>query len=69
MDKLFADTAAKIAAAELDHVNLLHAHAAKLAKESPEKPPAMMAVYEYEHRNQIEWVARIKAMLDMYKTP
>ena len=52
---------------ELNHMNLLHAHVARLIRIQKEKtgePPApMMAVYDYLHAKQIEKVADVKAML------
>ena len=71
-DRLLADTYAKMAATELDHVNSLHAHAVRLIKEhkatGKETPAAMQAVWDYEHENQVEWVAKIKMLLEMYRS-
>ncbi len=70
-DRQLADTFAKIATMRLDAITMLHSHAARIMKaykaEHGETPVAMQAVYNYEHENQIEWVAKIKALLEMYR--
>lgn len=73
-DKLLADTYAKLAGVELDHVNLLHDQAVRIIKDwkakTGEEPPAsMQAIWEYEHERSIDKVAKIKALLEMYKRP
>lgn len=69
-DRALADTFAKMAAMELDHVNSLHAHAVRLINiqkaKGAEVPVPMQAVWDYEHENQVEWVAKINVLLDMY---
>lgn len=69
-DRALADTFAKMASMELDHVNALHAHAVRLIKaynaSGKETPVAMQAVWDYEHENMIEWIARINVLLNMY---
>lgn len=32
-------------------------------------PPAMQAVWDYEHENIIEWIARINVLIGMYSKP
>lgn len=67
-DRTLADTYAKLASVELDHVNALHDQAVRLIKASTEPAPAsMQAVWDWEHEKQVDTVARIKTMLDMYK--
>ena len=73
-DKMLADVYAKLAAVELDHVNLLHDQVVRIIKEwkakTEEEPPAsMQAIWEYEHERSIDKVAKIKALLEMYKRP
>lgn len=68
VDRALADSYWKIANNELDAINQMHSHAVRMINASQEKPPAMVAVWEYEHKNKIEWVTRIKAALDMYKS-
>lgn len=70
-DKALADTYAKMSEAELGHVDQLHAQAVRLIKEQRaagvEAPAAMQAVWDWEHEQQIDTVARIRALLDSYK--
>ncbi len=73
-DKVLADTYSKIAAVELDHVNMLHDQVARIIKDwkvkSGEEPPAaMQAVWDYEHERSIDKVANIKTLLEIYKRP
>lgn len=71
-DKLLADNYAKMAEVELQHVDLLHAQVVRIIKawqaKGNETPPAMAAVYDYVHKNQIDKVARIKFLLNLYKS-
>lgn len=71
-DKALAENYAKMAEAELGHVNALHAQAVRVIKDwrtysGKEPPAAMQAVFDYEHDNMIEKVARIKTLLSMYR--
>lgn len=55
-------------------VNLLHDQVARIIKDwkakTGEEPPAsMQAVWDYEHQRSIDKVAKIKALLEMYKRP
>lgn len=34
-----------------------------------EPPEAMQAIWNWEHKKQIEWVSKIKTLLAMYKNP
>lgn len=69
-DKVLADTYAKLAETELQHVDLLHAQVVRIIKawqaKGNEVPPAMEAVYDYTHQKSIDHVARIKALVNMY---
>lgn len=72
-DRALADNYAKMAEAELGHVDSLHAQAVRLIKEQKasgvETPAAMQAVWDWEHEKMVDTVTRIKTMLNMYKMP
>lgn len=73
-DRALADTYAKLAAVELDHVNLLHDQVVRIIKDwkatsGKEVPVSMQAVWDYEHQRSIDKVAKIKALLEIYKRP
>lgn len=69
-DKALADTFAKLAETELQHVDLLHAQVVRIIKawqaKGNEVPPAMEAVYDYTHQKSIDHVARVKTLINMY---
>ena len=69
-DKALADTFAKLAETELQHVDLLHAQVVRIIKAweatGNEVPPAMEAVYDYTHQKSIDHVARVKTLINMY---
>lgn len=70
-DRQLADTYAKLAGVENDHITMLHDQVVRLIKEYKAKgnevPPAMQAVYDWEHEKMIDNVARIKSILTMYR--
>lgn len=70
-DRTLADNYAKMAEAELCHVNALHDQAVRLIKEQKaagvETPASMQAVWDWEHGKMVDTVARIKTMLNMYR--
>lgn len=70
-DRTLSDNYAKMAEAELGHVNSLHDQAVRLIKEQKasgvETPASMQAVWDWEHGKMIDTVARIKTMLNMYR--
>ena len=70
-DRALADTYCKLADAELSHVDALHSQAVRLIRDQKEKgvevPAAMQAVWDWEHEKMVDGVARIKAMIAMYK--
>lgn len=70
-DKVLAESYAKMAEAELGHVDALHAQAARLIKEQKaagtQAPASMQAVWDWEHEKMVDHVARIKTMLSMYR--
>lgn len=72
-DKVLADNYAKLAEIELGHVNSLHEQAVRIIKayraSGNEPPEAMQAIWDWEHKRQIEWVSKIKTLLAMYKNP
>lgn len=67
-----ADNYARMAEAELGHVNSLHEQAVRIIKDyraaGNEPPAAMQAVWDYEHEQQIDKVASIKMLLSMYRS-
>lgn len=66
LSKAFADLAEQ----EMGHAKTLHAEAARLIEEYRTKvgdpPPEMLAVYNYEHKRQIEKANKIKNMISDY---
>lgn len=70
-DKALADAYYSMANQELAHVDLLHAQAVRMIKAyqatGKEVPVAMQAVWDWEHENQVDDVARVRALLDAYK--
>ena len=61
----------KLSTEEMQHVNALHDMVVffieNYRKEHGEPPVAMMAVYEYIHKKQIEKAATVKAKQSIYK--
>ena len=66
-----SDTFADLADAEMGHVAKLHDEVTKLIDEvrqrDGEPPAGMLAVYDYEHRKQIDKAAKIKQMIAEYR--
>lgn len=66
-DRSLSQAFEKLAGQELDHAEILHAQATRLIKDKKEngtEPPAsMLAVWEWEHENMIECVAKTKLLL------
>lgn len=66
-DRSLSQAFEKLAGQELDHADILHAQASRLIKDKREngtEPPAsMLAVWNWEHENMIECVAKIKILL------
>ncbi len=64
-----ASTYAEMARQELGHVDGLHKMAMRLIEnaksEGAATPPAMQAVWDWEHEQMIDRVARIKSLLSM----
>lgn len=69
-DKALADTYAKLAETELQHVDLLHAQVVRIIKAWEAKgnqvPKEMKFVYDYMHEKNIDHVARVKSLVNMY---
>lgn len=55
---------------EIGHVNLLHKNVVKIIddyrRENGEPPEAMLAVYNFLHERQIENMAKVKTIQNMY---
>lgn len=70
-DKMLADTYYMLATQELGHVDALHAQAVRMIKAyeatGAKTPEGMQAVYDWEHKHQIDMVAHIKVLLEQYK--
>ena len=70
-DPVLADNYAKMAEAELGHVYSLHDQAMRIIKAHRAAgnvpPPAMQAVWDWEHEKMMDTVTRIKMMLEMYR--
>ena len=66
-----ADTFADLADAEMGHVSKLHEEVTKLIEEvrqrDGEPPAGMLAVYDYEHKKQIDKAAKIKQLIAEYR--
>ena len=64
-----ADTFLAISRQEVSHVNMLHTQAERLIKDYRDSgktvPPAMQAVWDWEHEKMIDTMSRIKMMQDM----
>ena len=62
---------ASLAEQEMGHVKKLHDEVEKLIAEvrarDGEPPAAMMAVYDYEHKKQVEKANKIRRMIDDYR--
>ena len=70
-DRELADSYFKKANDELNHVNEFHAQVVRLIKAQKaagkEVPPAMQAVWDWEHDKLGDKTIRIKSLLEMYK--
>jgi hypothetical protein len=70
-NKPLADTYIKIAEMHIDIYGMLHSRMVALINEQKEKgvavPPAMMAIWEYEHEKLIKEFAEAKYLVEEYK--
>ena len=68
---VLADTFSRLSEEEMRHVTMLHEQVVRLIEEhrktKGEPPAAMMAVYEYLHERQIENVAEVRRLQEMFK--
>lgn len=69
--KILADTFYDISTQEMVHVNMLHDRVAEIIKrhreEHGEPPAAMLAIYEWEHKKQIEKAKTVKILQSQYR--
>ena len=70
-DRQLADIYAKLAGVESEHVTILHDQVVRLIKEykaeGKDVPPAMQAVYDWEHEKMIDNLTRVKSIMSMYR--
>lgn len=66
-DAALADMYADLGLEEMKHAERLHRFAVDLIarKSGPEAPPAMRAIWDYEHKVMIEEMAKVKHLLEM----
>ena len=69
---MVAKTFYELSLQEMNHMEMLHNDVKDLIekhrREHGEPPAAMMAVYEYLHKKDIEKAAKIKVMQNQYRT-
>lgn len=70
-DKALADTYAKLAETELQHVDLLHAQAVRIIKawqaKGNETPKDMEVLYQWQHDREVQKVKEVKILLSLYR--
>lgn len=70
-DRSLSETYATMANQEFSHVDALHAQIVRLIRAQQnagkEVPPAMQAVWDYEHETMIERVAKVRVLLEQYR--
>lgn len=67
-DRELSSTFANLSGQELTHADLLHEQAVRLIRSrGTPAPPSMQAVWDWEHDNYIERVAKVRALLEMGK--
>ena len=69
--EILAGVYCRIAQDDLSHVDMLHKQAVEMIGEQKRSgvtvPESMQAVWDFEHERQIEDVADVKRLIDMYK--
>ena len=69
--KSLADVLYQLSNEEMKHMSMLHNEVVKIIDEfrrtKGEPPVLMMAVYEHEHRKQIQAAKEVKLLQSMYK--
>lgn len=73
-DRTLADVYARAADSALANVDMLHAQAVRLiqaykASGKGDVPAAMQAVWDWEHERMVDTIARVKMLLNVYRTP
>lgn len=67
-----SDVFCKIGEDKLKNINMLHELVVSFINEyrskKEEPPAAMMAIWEYEHKNMIDEIAELKVKLSMYRS-
>ena len=62
----------EISTQEMRHVTMLHDEVVKIIKNYREThgdpPAAMLAIYDWQHKKQIDFTNKVKLMLESYKT-
>lgn len=70
-DKELAEKFYELSLEKMKHMQLLHTQVTRIIttyqKEKGDPPPAMMAVYEYLHKRQIEKAQEVKNYQALYK--
>lgn len=70
-DKELADLYVLLAGEELEHYNKLHTQVVRIIDkyriEKGEPPAEMKAIWDWEHKKEVERVAEIKVIIDMIK--
>lgn len=70
-DRELADMYSKLSGVEKGHADMIHEQIVKKIKaknaEGVQTPPAMQAVYNWEHEKAIEGAARLKVLQSMYR--